>query len=294
MGGGGLRAYDDRKVMVRRDRALVWLVIAGSAACSASRPVEHAPPAAVCPPLPESQVVAVAGAAVGERHDQFDLGDAPAMWQGAPEDAAAVAYRRQIARRLGVDLEPRSLLARQRDVFAAGSLARETLNMGAVLEGRVGTFVIPGCIERLLFARQAARFPMVEHPTEFGAFVLRRGDRVRLYVSSTDRVGQKIRREVTDRVRADVASGYRVVAHLHNHPFLTQRRLGDRMWTTAETLDDVAGALAPSLTDVQFLTSSVADGLPLEAAWITNGLDSLRIAAREFGALATHPPSPGG
>ena len=281
--------------MTRRDRALVWLVICGTVACAGSPTVERdQPPAAVCPSLPEPQVVAVAGAAVGERHERFDLADAPALWQGAPEDAAAVAYRRGIARRLGDDLEPRRLLVRQRDALAAGSHARETLNIGAVLEGRVGTLVTPGCIERLLFARQAARFPMVDHATEFGAFVLRRGDRVRLYVSSMDLVGQKIRREVTDRVRADVASGYRLVAHLHNHPFLTRRRLGDRMWTTAETLDDVAGALAPSLTDVQFFTNLVADGLPLEAAWITNGLDSIRIAARELGALATHPPSAGG
>jgi len=278
--------------MLRRVRALVWLVIGGVAACAGSAAVEHDQPAAVCPPLPQPQLVAVAGAAVGERNERFDLRDAPAMWQGAPEDAAAVVYRRQIAGRLGDDLEPRRLLARQRDVFAAGSQARETLNIGAVLDGRVGTFVAPGCIERLLFARQAARFPMVEHATEFGAFVLRRGDRVRLYVSSMDLVGQKIRREVTDRVRADVASGYRLMAHLHNHPFLTRRRVGDRMWTTAETLDDVAGALAPSLTDVQFFTNTVAGGLPLEAAWITNGFDSVRIAAREFGALVTHPSSP--
>ena len=281
--------------MRHRDRALVWLVISGAAACAGSPAAEpEQPPAAVCPTLPDPQEVVVAGAAVGERHERFDLGDAPALWQGAPEDAAALAYRRQIAGRLGDDLELHHLLARQRDVFAAGPQAREALNIGAVLEGRVGTFVVPGCIERLLFARQAARFPMVEHATEFGAFVLRRGDRVRLYVSSMDLVGQKIRRELTDRVRADVASGYRLVAHLHNHPFLTRRRVGDRMWTTAETLDDVAGALAPSLTDVQFFTNTIADGLPLEAAWITNGLDSIRIARRELGALVTHPSSPGG
>jgi hypothetical protein len=277
--------------MVRWDRAFAWLLISVAAACAASRSVEQRKRAeGPCPPLPESQVVAVAGADAGERHERFDLGDGPAMWEGAREDAAAVAYRRQIGGRLGADLEPRNLLVRQREVFAGGSQARETLNIGAVLEGRVGTFVVPGCIERLLFARQAARFPMVDHATEFGAFVLRRGDRIRLYVSSMDRVGQKIRREVTERVRADVAGGYRLVAHLHNHPFLTHRRIGDRMWTTAETLADVAGALAPSLTDVQFFRNTVADGLPLEAAWITNGLDSIRIPARDFGALATHPP----
>jgi len=281
--------------MLRGDRAVVWLVLSGAAACAGSPAAgRDQPRAAVCPRLPEPEVVVVDGAAAGERHERFDLADGPALWQGAPEDAAAVAYRRQIARRLGDDLEPRSLLTRQREVFAAGSQAREATNIDAVLAGKVGTFVAPGCIERLLFARQAARFPMVEHATEFGAFVLRRGDRVRLYVSSMDRVGQKIRPEVTDRVRADVASGYRLVAHLHNHPFLTGRRIGDRMWTTAETLNDVAGALAPSLTDVQFFTDMVADGLPLEGAWLTNGLDSIRIAARELGALVTHPASPGG
>lgn len=245
---------------------------------------------AVCPPLPEPQVVAAG--ADGERHERFDLVDAPALWQGAPEDPAAATYRRKLTAKLGHDLEPRWLLQRQRDVFAAGSQRRETLNIEAVLEGKVGTLVAPGCIERQLFARQAARVPMVERPSEFGAFVLRRGDRVRIYFSSTKTVGGRISREVTTRVHADVAAGYRLVAHLHNHPFLTDRRVGDRMWTTPETLDDVSGALAPSLTDAQFFSNSVADGLPLESAWITNGLDSIRITASELRALAQPVPSP--
>jgi hypothetical protein len=61
------------------------------------------------------------------------------------------------------------------------------------------------------------------------------------------------------------------------------------MWTTAETLDDVAGALSPSLTDVQFFTSLVADGPRSRPAWITNGLDSIRIPRRPA-RRACHPP----
>ena len=45
------------------------------------------------------------------------------------------------------------------------------------------------CLEALLWERQAARYPMLEHPTEFGAFILRGDGRVRIYFSSADLVG---------------------------------------------------------------------------------------------------------
>ena len=240
-----------------------------------------------CPTLPQPVLVTVEGAKLNELHEQFDLPDTPALWAAAPEDATAARYRIGVVAHLGPDIAPKTLLTRQIVVFTAGPQAREAQNGAAVLEGRVGTIVTPSCIDRLLFARQAARYPMLEHPTEFGAFVLRGNGRVRMYVSSMDLVGQKIRHEVTDRVRDDASHGFAVVAHLHNHPFLFDRHIGDRMWTTPDTLGDVSGALAPSLTDAEFFANTAAE-IPLEGAWITTGLASIRILAADFPRLATH------
>ncbi|WP_437838596.1 hypothetical protein [Sorangium sp. So ce1153] len=51
------------------------------------------------------------------------------------------------------------------------------------------------------------------------------------------------------------------------------------------TRDDVAGALAPSATDVQFYRR-LRDSIGLPAAWITNGLDTARFSAAAFEVLA--------
>jgi hypothetical protein len=59
------------------------------------------------------------------------------------------------------------------------------------------------------------------------------------------------------------------------------------MWTTADTIDDVAGGLAPSHSDVG-CAQNTAKALPLEALWITNGLASIRITAAQVKELVTH------
>ncbi len=243
--------------------------------------------ATTCPRLPAPSLVAVAGATSDEVHERFDLPDAPELLRDAPADTIAARYRDGVIAHVGPDVSPRALIERQRRVFAASAFPRETINATAILEGRVGKFVTPSCLERILFARQAERYPMLERPTEFGAFILRRPGQVRVYMSSMDRVGQRLRREVREAVRSDVAGGFALVAHLHNHPFLFDRRVGDRMWTTADTIDDVAGGLSPSLSDVGFYKST-AEELPLEGAWLTNGFNSIRIRAAELAELVTH------
>jgi len=79
-------------------------------------------------------------------------------------------------------------------------------------------------------------------------------------------------------------AGYRLTTHIHNHPFLFDREVGDRMWTTETNIEDIAGALAPSMSDVGFYRS-FRDRYDLEEAWITNGLQSSRFHAGEFETL---------
>jgi hypothetical protein len=125
---------------------------------------------------------------------------------------------------------------------------------------------------------------MLAHPTELGAWILRGRGRVRVYLSSADRIGQKLRSAVTDRVRADVGAGFALIAHVHNHPFMFDRTVGDRLFTTEATLHDVGGALAPSSNDVEAYRSMRRE-LGLEAAWITNGFDAIHLTAAELDGL---------
>jgi len=276
-------------------------VLAACAPAPSARPPAAAAPAAPAPAVsvaspdpssgcaldPAPRVLPMDDPRPGELHEVHDLDDAPALWAPAPPGPARDAYRRGVAARAG-SLAPRDLLARQRAIYAAietPGAARDAHNGAAVLEGRAGAIGPASCLEALLWERQAARYPMLEHPTEFGAFILRGGGRVRIYFSAADLVGQRIRSVVTDLIAEDVRGGYALVAHLHNHPFLLGRVPGDRMWTTEATRDDVAGALAPSATDVQFYRR-LRESIGLPAAWVTNGLDTARFSAADFDILA--------
>jgi hypothetical protein len=258
-------------------------------ACSASPPKRaSAPPARPSPSLgAPTQTISIDDPANGELHLVYDLADTPDLWAPASDDELVASYRARAAARLEGHLEPRDLLSRQRAIMQAigSSSARgDAENATALLEGRVGAIGPATWLESLLFREQARRYPILEHPTEFSAFILRAKGRVRVYFSSFDLVGGKIRRPVTDRIRADAASGFEVIAHLHNHSFLFDRVPGDRMWTTPETVADVGGGVAPSTNDVHFYRNMRED-TGLRGAWVTNGLDTGRFGASDFDRL---------
>ncbi|NVJ19659.1 MULTISPECIES: hypothetical protein [Myxococcus] len=236
-----------------------------------------------------TEVIAVEGKPLpGERHEVFDFPDTPAWWADAPEDAERQRYREALRTRLGEPaLVQRALLERSQARFAARKdvARREAENSARVLDGSAGAVGPSSCLEWRLFQRQARRFPMLEHPTEFHAYVLRGPERVRVYFSGADHVGGKLRSEVTERVAQDIARGFRLVAHVHNHNFMFDRKPGDRMWTTPETVDDIGGGVAPSLSDVQAYRN-LRESLRLEAAWVTNGLETGRFSAKDFDLLS--------
>ncbi len=274
-------------------RATPWLLLVSLyAACAAPQGSGPPGPAPECVFDAQGELIPVEKPLPRERNEAFDLSDGPEWWAPAPVDLAREQYRAALEARLGAEgVEPRPLLERQRAVHAAmvgKPSAREVENIDPVLQGRVGTLGPASCLEWRLLQRQDRRFPMLTHPTEFGAYVLRGHGRLRVYLSGADWVGGKLRGEVKERVLADVAKGFRPVAHLHNHPFLFDRKPGDRMWTTEDSVADVAGALAPSLTDVQ-AWRGLREHLGLQGAWITNGLHSARYAAEDFDQLSAWP-----
>jgi hypothetical protein len=269
-----------------------FLIVPLIAACAApgagtaSRDV----PACVLDAQPE--LIPVPDPIEGELNEAFVLTDSPEWWAPAPMDAEREQYRAALLARLGGEqqLRPRALLQRARDFHASlkGDMAREAENSSAVLEGKAGVIGPVSCLEWRLFQRQTRRFPMLERPTEFGAYVLRGHGQIRVYLSGADRVGGKLRHEVRDRVVADVGRGFAPVAHGHNHDFMFDRKPGDRMWTTEESVNDVGGATAPSLTDVQ-AWRMMREHFGLQGAWVTNGLDTAHYTAEDFERLSAWP-----
>ncbi|WP_437644890.1 hypothetical protein [Sorangium sp. So ce362] len=251
------------------------------------RPEPPAPPLA-CPSLPENpERIAVPDPIPGELHEVFDLPDEPALWAPAPPDPERDRYRAGLLAKVGSDegLSQRALLERARKVMTGPPGYREIENVNVILDGKAGAVQPISCLEWRLFQRQARRYPMIEHPTEFGAYILRGEARVRVYYSGADRVGGKLRGEVKERVVADLGRGFVPFAHLHNHPFLFDRVPGDRMWTTEETKNNYEGGVAPSLTDVHAYRG-MRDDFGLRGAWVTNGLDTAHFEAADFDVLS--------
>jgi hypothetical protein len=189
---------------------------------------------------------------------------------------ALSAFLDTVRARVGA-LDARGLLERQIAHHAArpdSDSQGEAANGRMVLAGSVGALRPIDCLEALLVEYQAARFPMASRPTEFQAVLLERGNprQHRVYFAGSGAPWPPRGNLLFERVAADRREGWRAVAHLHNHPFLFAAG------------GDIAGANAPSLTDVQFWRH-LRDSLGLESARVTNGFATFEAPAAAFGRL---------
>lgn len=191
---------------------------------------------------------------------------------------ALSAFLDTVRSRVGA-LDARALLSRQIAYYAGrpdSASQGEAANGRLVLTGAVGTLRPIDCLEALLVEYQAARFPMASHPTEFQAVVMERSEagrrRVRVYFAGSGAPWPPRANLLLEHVAADRRDGWRAVAHLHNHPFLFSSD------------GDIAGANAPSLTDVQFWRH-LRDSLGVEGARVTNGFATFQAPAAAFDRL---------
>ncbi len=194
---------------------------------------------------------------------RWDVEAHPALERDAlPASAALHAFREGIRARLSVD--PLEILERQRAHVRGSDLE----NVRLVLEEGVGRLRPISCLEALLLAGQAERTagrgePMLDHPTEFLAFVLERGERIRIYTYTVDQPGIGGLSILDEPLEEDLAAGWRVRASIHNHNFFPASPA-------------VLGGVAPSGADVQALRSA-RDRYGMERAIITNGFHSLEM-----------------
>lgn len=191
---------------------------------------------------------------------------------------ALSAFLDTVRTRVGA-LDARALLERQVAYYAGrpdSDSQGEAANGRIVLGDSAGTLRPADCLEALLVEYQAARFPMASHPTEFHAVVMERSDAgrrwVRVYFAASGAPWPPKAKLLFERAEADRAAGWRAVAHLHNHPF------------EFSSGGDIAGANAPSLTDVQFWRH-LRESLGIESARVTNGFATFEAPAAAFDRL---------
>ena len=179
-------------------------------------------------------------------------------------------------------LDPRRLLERQIAYYGSQpdpDSQGEAANGRLVLTGSAGILRPISCLEALLVEYQAQRYPMSSHPTEFQALVMARRDEVRVYFTGSSAPWPPKGDVLFAHAAADRLAGWRVVAHIHNHPFLFS------------STGDIAGANAPSLTDVQFWRH-LRDSIGVESARVTNGISTFEATAASFDLLQARASSP--
>ncbi len=181
-----------------------------------------------------------------------------------PTDSAYAAYRQQVEA-LGADQAQPEQYVPEGEQDNEG-WRRELHNVAQAYGGAAGTVRPIACLEAVLFAYQNARYPQLDHPTEFLALVLRNQVEerhvLRVYFGAGDEMFPPKTVYGFDEVERDVAAGWTYVAMLHNH--------------TIQDADGEArlGVPAPSVSDVQLLHGLV-ENYGLERVWVTNGFYTL-------------------
>jgi hypothetical protein len=263
--------------LTRASRLLATLAVILATACAGRHGATSTPAATHECRWPVQPVVLRQAADTVYQSWTYEAGQLPERADPSRLPALS-AFLDTVRTRVGA-LDARAMLQRQVAFYAAqpdSDSQGEAENGRLVLSGAVGTLRPASCLEALLVEAQAARFPMASHPTEFHAIVMERTDgatrQVRVYFAGSSAPWPPKINPLLERVAADRGAGWRAVAHLHNHPFLFASG------------GDIAGANAPSISDVQFWRW-LRDDYGIESARVTNGFFTFEAPAAAFGRL---------
>ncbi len=150
-------------------------------------------------------------------------------------------------------------------------------NSQLVFEGVVGKIRPINCLEAHLFDYQAARFDMLEQPTEFHGFILRRDSagmkKIKVYFTASNEMFPPKPKYAVAAIEVDVQNGWELYAHLHNHNF-----------DFTDSTDIMYGPTAPSKPDAHYYKALVAR-FNLQYALVTNGVNTVQIEAGELELL---------
>lgn len=211
-----------------------------------------------------------------ELHQVWTLDDLPIYAsQTLTDDPSLSNYRSEIKKRVP-DLNQISILQREYQDFIKSGNPNYLAEAGPtklVYSKQAGTIRSINCLESLLLTVQLKRQLMIEHPSEFSAFILKNTDpaqpKLKIYYSTFDRPGGKINPRVTALVEADLAQGWVLWRHLHNHNFFFSNSVS------------VMGGTCPSRPDLQLYLDLVHNE-GLQTAAVTNGFDTLEMSGADF------------
>lgn len=190
----------------------------------------------------------------------WDVANDPVLWSSAdPVSGAYADFRTKLARN-GEITDPRKLLA-----------GNPTPNNELVAANAASWIRPTGCFEKLMVGLQHERRDIFVAPTEFANIVLRSADgtRFRIYFFTINQDGIGRMSPLTEPAMADHAKGWTVVLTMHTHAFHPGNA-------------QLNGIVSPSVPDAAF-NYNFAQEAGMAEAWITNGVNTVRIPASEYG-----------
>lgn len=238
---------------------LAWLLT-----CAALAAAEPQPPPPVLDDKP-GVVVISSDAVLSFAWTVRDDGSWLKPYSGS--DPLLAKFQRTIAARLSTN--PQALLRRQRRLFRKRGVSTDTIDWVLAHPRQVRPM---NRLQAMLFLTHWRDEKPLKR--EFQAFVLRRNGEFRVYYTQSDEAsGWPHSPAVKALLARDLDDGWKLYAHLHNHPFYFDNPAGD-----------IAGTTAPSAADVR-MYRELAVTARLRGAWIVNGFDALELLASDFPRL---------
>jgi hypothetical protein len=206
-------------------------------------------------------------------HQLWEIPNDPALWQkDFPAFPSFQQYEQSLIDHFGQAKLDSVRLARSQKTGAYGTSGDQN-NAQLVLDGKAGAIRPINCLEAHLLNFQLQRFPLFDHPTEFGAFILKKDSLLRIYYSASDQPWPPKDHIIQPKIDQDIQNGWKLFGHLHNH------------YNSAE--EDYLGVLAPSMADAHYFKGK-KEGFGLEKAFITNVFHTVEIDSSDFHLFSAH------
>ncbi len=227
----------------------------------------------------KEQKVVVLKAEGNEIHQYWEFKNDTLLWGNALGTVAHVmAYRDSLKMLLGADILNERIdkeASQQSMIFINDSVDGDTYNRQLTHPGKLGKIRPINFIEAELLNYQLERYPLLNHPTEFHAFILFHDstEMVRVYFAASDQPWPPKSPEIFEAISNDLKSGWNLKYDLHNH------------YESAGK--GYLGIMAPSMADAQMFKWMGSD-FNLDFAIITNGFHTVEIKGSEFEYLRGH------
>lgn len=190
----------------------------------------------------------------------------------ATKTKSFVDFQRGV-RELVEDVDPISLLKRQKIDYAKSNFHNEVRLFDLIINRKLGKISPISCLQSELLAEHLSWQKSKLPENEFQAYILShdvKRPHYKIYFLSGVDVMPPSFEFIEERLKKDLEEGWQVVTHLHNHPFFL-----------ADPKGHIAGTTIPSQGDrTSYYNDKTTMGL--KKSWITNGFSTITVDESEF------------